>query len=63
MKPLTLALTTLAFAIAPVNAADKPKTKTMKNCGTCCKQGGDCCDKCGNDKCGACCDKKDDAKK
>ena len=32
--------------------------KATKDCGTCCKQGGDCCDKCGHDKCGPCCDKK-----
>ena len=43
---LKLALFALAFAAFPVLAQDKhPKMKATKECGTCCKQGGDCCDK------------------
>ena len=61
---LKLALLALAFAAFPALAQDTPKKmKTMKHCASCCKQGGDCCDKCGKDKCGACCDKKEAPKK
>ncbi len=66
MKTLTLALMALAFAASPVLAQDKPKHEKMKatkECGTCCKQGGDCCDKCAHDKCAPCCDKKKEAPK
>ena len=44
MKTMQLALT---FAAASAFAQDKdhPKMKATKECGTCCKQGGDCCDK------------------
>lgn len=64
MKTLTLALMALAFAASPVLAQDKPaKMKATKDCGACCKQGGDCCDKCGKDKCAPCCDKKEAPKK
>lgn len=63
MKTLQLALLALTFA-ASAFAQDKPvKMKATKDCGTCCKQGGDCCDKCGKDKCGPCCDKKKEAPK
>jgi hypothetical protein len=56
---LKLALITLAFAAFPVLAQDtKPKMKATKECASCCKQGGDCCNKCGPDKCAPCCDKK-----
>lgn len=63
MKTLTLALLALAFAASPVLAQDKPKMKATKDCGTCCTQGGDCCAKCGPDKCAPCCDKKKEAPK
>ena len=63
---MKLALFALAFAAFPVLAQDKPthkKMKATKDCGACCKQGGDCCDKCGHDKCAPCCDKKAAPKK
>ena len=61
---LKLALLAIAFAAFPVFAQDKhPKMKATKECGTCCKQGGDCCDKCAHDKCAPCCDKKKEAPK
>ena len=64
MKTLTLAFIALACALAPVLAQDKPaKMKATKDCGACCKQGGDCCDKCSPTKCAPCCDKKDAPKK
>ena len=64
MKTLKLALLALTFAAASAFAQDKPaKMKATKDCGTCCKQGGDCCDKCGKDKCAPCCDKKKEAPK
>lgn len=50
-----IALTLTAFlTLAPDTHA---KMKATKDCGPCCKQGGDCCDKCGDDKCAPCCDK------
>jgi hypothetical protein len=56
---LKLALIALAFAALPVLAKDThPKMKTTKECSSCCKQGGNCCDKCGHDKCAPCCEKK-----
>jgi hypothetical protein len=56
---LKLALVALAFAAFPVLAQDThPKMKATKDCASCCKQGGDCCKKCGHDKCATCCDKK-----
>ena len=48
MKTLQLALLALTFAASSTFAQDKPKHEKMKatkECGTCCKQGGDCCDK------------------
>ena len=63
---LKFALIALAFAALPVLGQDKdkhPKMKATKDCGSCCTQGGDCCDKCGHDKCGPCCDKKEAPKK
>ena len=47
MKTLQLTLLALTFAAASAFAQDKdhPKMKATKDCGTCCKQGGDCCDK------------------
>ena len=59
MKTLQLTLLALTFAAASAfaQAKDHPKMKATKDCGTCCKQGGDCCDKCAHDKCGPCCDK------
>jgi hypothetical protein len=59
---LKLALVAMAFAasVSPVLAQDThKKMKATKDCAPCCKQGGDCCDKCGHDKCAPCCDKKD----
>ena len=56
---LKLALLALAFVAFPVAAQDThKKMKATKDCGACCKQGGDCCPKCGHDKCASCCDKK-----
>ena len=66
MKTLKLTLLALTFAAASAFAQDQPpseKMKATKDCGTCCKQGGDCCDKCVKDKCAPCCDKKDAPKK
>lgn len=62
---LKLALTALFITALPVFAEDAPKKKmkSTKDCGSCCTQGGDCCDKCGTDKCGTCCDKKAEPKK
>ncbi len=61
---LKFALLALAFTSFPVLSQDThKKMKTMKSCASCCKQGGDCCDKCGHDKCGSCCDKKEAPKK
>ena len=61
---LTFAFIALAFTSFSVLAQEKPmKMKATKDCGTCCKQGGDCCDKCGHDKCAPCCDKKEAPKK
>ena len=61
---LKLALLAIAFTSFPVFAQEKhEKMKAAKECGTCCKQGGDCCDKCGHDKCAPCCDKKKEAPK
>ena len=55
---LKLALIALAFATFPVLAEDThPKMKATKDCSSCCTQGGDCCDKCGHDKCASCCEK------
>ena len=63
-NPLKLAFIALFFTAIPMLAQDKPeKMKATKECGTCCKQGGDCCDKCGPDKCAPCCDKKEAPKK
>ena len=64
----TIKLALFALAIlssaASVSAEEKAKKmKSTKDCGSCCTQGGDCCDKCGTDKCGSCCDKKEDPKK
>ena len=58
MKTLKLTLLALAFAAFPV-LSDDTKMKATKDCGTCCKQGGDCCEKCSPTKCAPCCDKKD----
>jgi hypothetical protein len=55
---ITLALTALALSVLPLTAQEHKKMKTSKECAACCKQGGECCDKCGHDKCGPCCDKK-----
>ena len=56
LKHVLIALAFAAFlTIAPETQA---KMKATKDCASCCKQGGDCCDKCGADKCGPCCDKK-----
>ena len=61
---LKLAILAMAFTAFPVLAQEKPaKMKATKECGTCCKQGGDCCDKCEKDKCAPCCDKKKEAPK
>ncbi len=61
---LKFALLALAFAAFPVFSQDThKKMKSTKDCASCCKQGGDCCDKCGHDKCGSCCDKKEAPKK
>jgi hypothetical protein len=58
LKYLLIALTFAAFlTFAPDTQA---KMKAKKDCAACCKQGGDCCEKCGDDKCAACCDKKAD---
>lgn len=64
----TLKLALIAFtSITSVSlsaAQEKATTmKSTKDCGNCCTQGGDCCAKCGTDKCGSCCDKKDEPKK
>lgn len=57
---LKLAIFALAVSALPVWAQDAPKKmKATKECGTCCTQGGDCCEKCGSDKCAPCCDKKE----
>ncbi len=58
---IALALMTSASSIFAEEKAKK--MKSTKDCGSCCTQGGDCCDKCGTDKCGTCCDKKVDPKK
>ena len=59
MKTLKFALLAMAFAAFPVLAQGTHKPmKATKDCGACCKQGGDCCPKCGHDKCASCCDKK-----
>ena len=64
MKTLQLALLAMAFAAFPVLAQETHKPmKATKDCGACCTQGGDCCPKCGHDKCAACCDKKEAPKK
>ena len=56
---LKLATIALAFAVSLTLAPDtQAKMKATKDCAACCKQGGDCCDKCGDDKCVPCCDKK-----
>jgi|GEM_PF-2034433 len=56
LKHLIVALAFAAFlTLTPDMQA---KMKATKDCAACCKQGGDCCDKCGDDKCAACCDKK-----
>ena len=61
---LKLTLIALTFAAFPVLAQDThPKMKATKDCGSCCEQGGDCCSKCGHDKCAPCCDKKKEAPK
>lgn len=60
---IKIALLALAFAAIPVTAQDThKKMKATKDCGSCCKQGGDCCPKCGHDKCAPCCDKKETPK-
>ncbi|OYW73800.1 MAG: hypothetical protein B7Z37_20180 [Verrucomicrobia bacterium 12-59-8] len=58
-----LALIALALAAIPAFAQDGHKMKATKDCGSCCKPGGDCCPKCGHDKCAPCCDKKKEAPK
>ncbi len=61
---LKLAMLALALAAFPAFAQDtNQKMKTMKHCASCCKQGGECCDKCSKDKCGPCCDKEEAPKK
>lgn len=65
MKTLKLAFAAFALVASAtvLLAEEKPKKmKATKDCGTCCTQGGDCCDKCGPDKCASCCDKKVAAK-
>jgi Domain of unknown function (DUF6799) len=58
LKHVLIALAFAAFlTLAPNTQA---KMKATKDCAACCKQGGDCCEKCGDDKCAACCDKKAD---
>ena len=56
LKLTLIALACTAFTVS----AQTPhqKMNATKECAACCKQGEDCCDKCGHDKCGACCDKK-----
>jgi uncharacterized protein YbcC (UPF0753/DUF2309 family) len=64
MKTLKFALLAIAFAAFPVIAQETHKPmKATKDCGACCKQGGDCCPKCSHDKCAPCCDKKKEAPK
>lgn len=58
---LTLALIAFAFVASPVQAAAEkhPLMKATKDCGPCCKQGGDCCRKCPwHGDCAPCCKKK-----
>lgn len=64
MKTLQLTLLAMALAAFPVFAQDTHKPmKATKDCGACCKQGGNCCPKCGHDKCAPCCAKKEAPKK
>ena len=61
---LNLALISMASISFSACAREKhEKMKSTKDCGACCTQGGDCCDKCGHGKCASCCDKKDSVKK
>lgn len=57
------ALIALALTVFLTLAPDmQAKMKATKDCGPCCKQGEDCCDKCRDDKCAPCCEKKANAK-
>ena len=55
LKHMLIALAFAGFLFAQDTQA---KMKATKDCAPCCKQGGDCCKKCGDDKCAPCCDKK-----
>lgn len=62
MKTLKPAFIALALATSTLSMFAQEKATTMKStkdCGSCCTQGGDCCSKCGADKCASCCDKKE----
>ena len=58
-----IALTLGSFTSSMLAEEKVATMKSTKDCGPCCTQGGDCCSKCGADKCASCCDKKEEPKK